>query len=134
MQHVLGVGLRDIERVGVATGQAVELDPRQLPAVHVVGHLHRTNTPGARLDLREDLERGEHLQAPGMDCDRPRLGIRALEGIDDANARYMTNQLAGGREPHRAGPDHQHLIRRGHDVLLCCGALRGLVRLGCVHR
>ena len=121
-QDGLGVGLGDVEDVGVATGHTADVEPGPGGAGAAVEHGERVDAAAACLQPGQDPQGGEHLHAAGVHAHRARLGGRLREGVDDAYGHAVAGQLAGGREPHRAGPHHQHLIRRGHGRLSCHGA------------
>ena len=76
-----------------------------------VEHIEGADPPAACLQPGQDSQGGEHLHAARVDAHRPRLGGRLIEGVDDAYGHAEAGQLAGGREPHRPGPDHQHAVR-----------------------
>ena len=69
-QDGLGVGLGDVEHVGMATGNPAEVDVRSGAAGPTADHLQRTHPPAAQFQSGQHVQRRQHLQAPGLDSDR----------------------------------------------------------------
>jgi hypothetical protein len=51
----------------------------------------------------------EHLEAAGVHQDRPGLGRRRRQLVDDPHPDAAPGQLARRDEPDRPGPDDQHV-------------------------
>ena len=104
-QHRLGVGLRDVQDVGVPgrrPGVASIREPGGAGAP--VQHREAGHPAAAGLQPGQHAQRGEHLHAARVHPHRAGFGGGPFEGLDDAHAHPEAGQLAGGREADRSGP------------------------------
>ena len=112
-QHGLGVGLGDVEHVGVAAGGVAEVQPVAAAAGPAVDDVERRDPAAESLEPVEHPERREHLQAAGVHADGARLGRRLFQRLDHPDGDAEAGELDGGGQADRAGPHDQDGVGGG---------------------